>query len=74
VDPAVVDSTLFCARCHSELDGDPDEDPSGDGGRPICGDCAREREARKGFEDDLFLIDSLDGSLDGKLDLDAEWD
>ena len=82
MDPAVDESILVCARCGTELDGDPDEDRFGDAGRPIfgdagrpiCGECAREREAQKGTEDDLFLVDSLDGQLDGRLDLDGEWD
>jgi hypothetical protein len=73
VDPAVDVPTLVCARCLAELDGDPDEGRFGDAGRPICGECVREREAQKGMDDDLFLIDSLDGQLDGRLDLGGEW-
>jgi hypothetical protein len=41
------------------LNGDLDEDPKGDGGRPICGGCYRER--------DFFLIDAADGELDGQI-------
>lgn len=49
----------ICARCGRELDGDPDEDISGDAGQPICGECARER--------DFFVMDIADGELDGRI-------
>jgi hypothetical protein len=51
---------LTCATCASALDGDPDEDPTGDAGMPICGECARER--------DFFVLDVSDGELDGAID------
>ena len=51
---------LRCATCDRVLDGDPDEDPTGDAGMPICGECARER--------DFFAIDIGDGLLDGRWD------
>ena len=38
-----------CATCGALLDGDPDEDPTGDAGRPICGECERSRN----FDADL---------------------
>ncbi len=38
----------------------PDEDPTGDAGRPICGECERER--------DFFAMDIADGTLDGEID------
>ena len=53
---------LRCATCGRALDGDLDEEPAGDDGQPICGECARER--------DFFDIDLLDGVLDGRLDTD----
>ena len=62
VDSTVVDATLFCASCAAPLTGDPDEDPSGDAGMPICGNCARER--------DFFAMDMLDGVEDGNVDPD----
>lgn len=62
VDAAVVDLTLFCAGCGAPLIGDPDEDPTGDAGMPICGNCARER--------DFFVMDISDGVEDGNADLD----
>ncbi len=37
------DEADFCATCGAELDGDPDEDPTGDAGLPICGECERNR-------------------------------
>ena len=51
---------LHCARCGRALDGDRDEDPIGDEGRPICGERARER--------DFFVMDQSDGVLDGRID------
>jgi len=53
---------LSCATCGRTLDGDPDEDPTGDAGLPICGECARER--------DFFVMDIADGTEDGRLDSD----
>ena len=60
--PPVNDTALLCAICGMPLNGDPDEDPTGDAGMPICGNCARER--------DFFVIDVLDGVVDGRLDPD----
>jgi hypothetical protein len=60
-----VDETLrvtlefVCATCGRALDGDPDEDPTGDAGMPICGECARER--------DFLSMDIDDGVLDGEI-------
>jgi hypothetical protein len=51
--------SVRCATCASVLDGDPDEDPTGDAGEPICGECARAR--------DFLVIDLADGELDGRL-------
>jgi hypothetical protein len=53
-------AALTCATCSRALDGDPDEDPTGDAGMPICGECARER--------DFFVLDVSDGELDGSID------
>lgn len=33
----------FCATCGRALDGDPEDEPFGDAGRPICGECNRAR-------------------------------
>ncbi len=60
MDTTVVDVTLSCASCGTTLTGDPDEDPTGDAGMPICGNCARER--------DFFVMDISDGFEDGNLD------
>jgi hypothetical protein len=54
---AVTGEPLRCVTCDRALDGDPDEDPTGDAGRPICGDCRRAVE--------FDAIDMLDGVLDG---------
>jgi hypothetical protein len=59
-------ATLTCATCGHALDGDPDEDLTGDAGRPICGECDRERN----FID--FELDLADGELDGSFDLHAD--
>jgi hypothetical protein len=32
-----------CATCGRPLDGDPEDEPAGDAGMPICGECNRER-------------------------------
>ena len=40
-----------CATCGAVLNGDPDEDPTGDAGRPICGECERSRN----FDADLEM-------------------
>ena len=55
-----MDDAMPCATCGRALDGDRDEDPTGDAGRPICGECARER--------DFFVLDQADGVLDGSID------
>lgn len=53
---------VVCATCGRALDGfDPDEDELGDAGRPICGECARER--------DFFDLDLADGELKGSIDV-----
>ena len=62
MDSTVEDEILFCASCGSPLTGDPDEDPTGDNGMPICGNCAREV--------DFMDIDMLDGVLAGTFDRD----
>ncbi|MEX1171180.1 MAG: hypothetical protein WEG56_01085 [Chloroflexota bacterium] len=51
----------WCATCGHALDGlDPDEDPTGDAGRPICGECERSRN--------YVAMDYADGDLDGRID------
>ncbi len=60
---AVDDTFLRCATCGRVLDADPDEDPTGDAGKPICGECAR--------DNDFLTIDMLDGELDGQWDSDG---
>ncbi len=50
---------LYCATCGAPLTGDPDEDPTGDAGMPICGECERNR--------DFFAMDAADGDLDGEI-------
>ena len=59
-DDFVVTNVLRCATCGRALDGDPDEDPTGDGGQPICGECERGRN--------FFIVDLSDGGLDGRID------
>jgi hypothetical protein len=55
-----MDDVLPCATCGRALDGDRDEDRTGDAGQPICGECARDR--------DFFVLDLADGVLDGSID------
>jgi hypothetical protein len=47
---------LRCATCGALLDDDPDEDPTGDRGQPICGECERSRN----FDADLPVMDEED--------------
>ena len=61
---ALDDVLLACATCGRALTGDPDEDPTGDAGQPICGECARER--------DFFVMDIADGVEDGQRDPDSD--
>jgi hypothetical protein len=63
VDSTVDDLILVCASCGTPLTDDPDQDPTGDAGMPICGNCARER--------DFFVMDvAADGVEDGHLGTD----
>ncbi len=48
--------SLRCATCGDALNGDPDEDPTGDAGQPICGECERSRN----FDSDLQLMPEED--------------
>ena len=59
---ALEPEALLCANCGRALDGDPDEDPTGDAGMPICGECERSR--------DFLAMDIADGVLDDDLDSD----
>ncbi len=55
--PAAPANSMFvCATCGAILSGDPDEDPSGDAGLPICGECDRSRN----FDVDLELMAEAD--------------
>jgi hypothetical protein len=47
---------LRCTTCGALLEGDPDEVPTGDAGRPICGECERSRN----FDADVQLMDEED--------------
>lgn len=61
-DPAA--ESRRCASCHALLFGDPDEELTGDAGRPLCGECVRARN----FDEELFELDAADGDLDGDID------
>jgi hypothetical protein len=66
-DPPMTDFDVDvrCVACGRPFDGDPDEEPDGEGpGRPLCGECNRARDF-----DTLFLLDLLtDGELDADMD------
>lgn len=49
LDDDPIEPTFVCATCGLPLDGDPDDDPTGDAGQPICGECDRARN----FDADL---------------------
>jgi hypothetical protein len=56
---------VACEECGRELDGDPDDDPTGAAsGRPMCGECYRGRE----FEVDYTTADAQDGQIAGLID------
>lgn len=59
LEPASDDGLDVCVTCGRVLDGDPDEDTTGNAGHPMCGECARERE--------FFIMDIVDGELDGEM-------
>jgi hypothetical protein len=40
---AGMSGTVHCATCGTALGDDPDDDPTGDAGSPICGECERAR-------------------------------
>jgi len=43
VNDSWTDVPLACASCGRALGDDPEDEPDGDAGRPICGECNRER-------------------------------
>ena len=45
---------LACATCGRPLGTDPEDEPDGDAGLPICGECNRERNSTAIEEVDLF--------------------
>jgi hypothetical protein len=51
---------LRCATCGRVLGGDPEDEPRGDAGRPICGECDRAR--------DFEVLDAADGEQDDRID------
>ncbi len=65
----------FCATCGRPLDGDLEDEPFGDAGRPICGECNRARnfDAIEAFEldaDDADEADEADDAADADEDHD----
>jgi hypothetical protein len=42
-EPEVDVVALACATCDRPLGTDPEDEPAGDTGLPICGECNRER-------------------------------
>ncbi len=40
---AQLESAIRCATCGNRLGDDPEDDPEGDAGLPICGECDRAR-------------------------------
>lgn len=53
------DALVFCASCDRALDGDPDEDPTGNAGEPRCGECVRNTN--------FVAMDYADGELDDRI-------
>jgi hypothetical protein len=48
-----------CATCGRALGGDPDDQPTGDAGAPICGECDRQRN--------FDVLDLADGRFDDRI-------
>jgi hypothetical protein len=40
---STTDRPLLCATCGTPLGDDPEDEPDGDAGLPICGECNRAR-------------------------------
>jgi hypothetical protein len=53
---APASAPFACATCGAILNGDPEDDPTGDAGLPICGECDRSRN----FDVDVLLRDEDD--------------
>jgi hypothetical protein len=39
----LLDDEVLCATCGKPLGNDPEDEPEGDAGLPICGECNRSR-------------------------------
>ena len=52
-----LDDELTCASCGQPLDGDPDDEPTGDAGLPICGECTRDGDFGALLESDELDYD-----------------
>ena len=50
---------ICCATCGTPLGADREDEPTGDAGQPICGECDRQR--------DFDALDMADGDLDGTI-------
>jgi hypothetical protein len=50
---------LECATCGRALDGDPEGDPKGENGQPLCGGCNRARN----FDVELEELSQNDDNL-----------
>ena len=55
----ILDDDLECATCGRTLGQDPEDEPEGDAGMPICGECNRMRNFEAIEEFDLW--NDLDG-------------
>jgi hypothetical protein len=61
-----LDAPFICAACGRPLLGDPEDDPAGESGLPLCGECDRARNF-----DALLEAESLEEST---LDGEGGWD
>jgi hypothetical protein len=55
--PADDDPPLICGGCGRPLLGDPEDDPAGENGLPLCGDCNRARNFDADWEYASFVLD-----------------
>ncbi len=59
---------FVCVACGRPLLGDPEDDPIGESGLPLCGECNRERNFAAIEELSLFAPDDEHPDSDGDLD------
>ena len=52
---------LDCHRCGRPLGDDPEDEPDGIDGLPLCGECSRNRDEAADFEMSVFTGGDMEG-------------